>query len=74
MKRKELEGVFAPVVTPFGENGEISYNGLKKNIKELNKSRLKGYLVLGTNGEFKSLGEALGTKEVQNVRKRSRQV
>jgi len=67
MKRKELEGVFAPVVTPFGENGEISYDGLKKNIERLNKSRLGGYLVLGTNGEFKSLGEAERRKVLETV-------
>jgi 4-hydroxy-2-oxoglutarate aldolase len=56
--RERLSGVFAPITTPFDENGEISYQALEENIKKLNSSRLRGYLVLGTNGEFKSLTEA----------------
>jgi 4-hydroxy-2-oxoglutarate aldolase len=65
--RERLSGVFAPVTTPFDENGEISYQALEENIKELNSSRLRGYLVLGTNGEFKSLTEAERRKVLQAV-------
>jgi 4-hydroxy-2-oxoglutarate aldolase len=65
--RERLSGVFAPVTTPFDENGEISYQALEENIRELNSSRLRGYLVLGTNGEFKSLTEAERRKVLQAV-------
>jgi 4-hydroxy-2-oxoglutarate aldolase len=65
--REKLSGVFAPVTTPFGENGEISFQGLEENIKKLNSSRLRGYLVLGTNGEFKSLTEAERRKVLETV-------
>lgn len=52
--KEKLSGVFAPVVTPF-RNDDVMYHALISNIKSLNNTGLKGYLVLGTNGEFKSL-------------------
>lgn len=56
MKEREarLAGVFAPLTTPF-RNDEIDWRGLEKNLERLNRSGLKGYFALGTNGEFKSL-------------------
>ncbi len=65
--RERLSGVFAPVTTPFDEDGEVSYQALEENIKKLNSSRLRGYLVLGTNGEFKSLNEAERRKVLESV-------
>ncbi|MEZ4509487.1 MAG: dihydrodipicolinate synthase family protein [Eubacteriales bacterium] len=53
--RNNLSGVFAPITTPFFENGEVDYNGLKRNMDRYAKSPLKGYLALGSNGENKSL-------------------
>lgn len=50
-----LMGVFAPVITPFDESGEVSYAKLIENMKFYAKSKLKGYLALGSNGENKSL-------------------
>lgn len=50
-----LMGVFAPVTTPFDESGEVSYTKLIENMKFYAKSKLKGYLALGSNGENKSL-------------------
>jgi 4-hydroxy-2-oxoglutarate aldolase len=52
---KKLMGVFAPITTPFDANGEVAYDKLKDNMKFYAKSRLKGYLALGSNGENKSL-------------------
>jgi 4-hydroxy-2-oxoglutarate aldolase len=54
--RENLSGVFAPVVTPF-KNDAVQIEDLKYNLEKLNKSKLKGYLVLGSNGEFKSLND-----------------
>ena len=54
--RKKLSGVFSPVVTPFNSN-ELSLDDLRYNLRELNKTPLKGYLALGSNGEFKSLSD-----------------
>ncbi len=55
--RTNLSGVFAPVVTPFS-NDEIQYGDLRFNLARLRDSSLKGYLALGSNGEFRSLTEA----------------
>ena len=52
-----LSGVYAPMCTPF-QDDEVLYSGFEKNINKMNSSGLKGYFVLGTNGEFKTLSEA----------------
>ena len=53
--QQRLSGVFAPITTPFDDQGNILQDKMAFNIRKLNKSRLRGYLVLGTNGEFRSL-------------------
>ena len=55
--KEKLSGVFTPMVTPF-KNDEIIYDGLIANVKKMNRTNLRGYFVLGTNGEFKSLSVA----------------
>lgn len=55
--REKLAGVFAPITTPFDYLGNILFDKLAENIEKLNSSRLRGYLVLGTNGEFRSLSQ-----------------
>ncbi len=52
---QKLMGVFAPISTPFFENGDVDYAGLASNVKRYAASGLKGYLALGSNGENKSL-------------------
>ncbi|MDX9799724.1 MAG: dihydrodipicolinate synthase family protein [Spirochaetia bacterium] len=57
IKAKEmLSGVYSPMCTPF-ENDEVDYAGFEKNVELMNSSGLKGYFVLGTNGEFKTMSE-----------------
>lgn len=65
--RQWLSGVFAPITTPFDEEGNVLLDKLSSNIEKLNQSRLQGYLVLGTNGEFKSLSEAERRKVLGTV-------
>ncbi len=67
MVKRQFEGVFAPIVTPFDEKGNISYEDLKENIEKLNPSNLRGYLVLGTNGEYKSLSETERMEVLETV-------
>jgi len=52
---KKLMGVFAPITTPFDKNEEVSYDKLKGNMQFYAKSKMNGYLALGSNGENKSL-------------------
>lgn len=54
MYKEKLSGVFAPVVTPF-DNDDVRYDWLEENLEKLGKTKLKGYLALGSNGEFMSL-------------------
>ena len=51
-----LKGVYSPMCTPFLDD-EIDFKGLEKNIEKMNASGLKGYFILGTNGEYKTLSE-----------------
>jgi 4-hydroxy-2-oxoglutarate aldolase len=53
----KLEGIFAPVNTPFNGNEEVDYAGFSKNLQFYLKSELSGLLNLGSNGEYKSLTE-----------------
>lgn len=51
--KHKLSGVFTPLVTPF-EDGKIRFDWLEANIRKINKTGVKGYLALGSNGEFMS--------------------
>ena len=53
-KKKEVHGVFTPMVTPFKED-RVLFHGLIANVEKMNETALAGYFVLGTNGEYKSL-------------------
>jgi len=53
-KKKEVHGVFAPMVTPFRDD-RVLFHGLIANVEKMNGTALAGYFVLGTNGEYKSL-------------------
>lgn len=52
-----LGGVFAPLVTPF-RKGQLDLEALRFNLQQLAQTALAGYVVLGSNGEFRSLFDA----------------
>ena len=52
--KEKLSGVFAPVNTPF-LNDELKLEHLDENLKLYGQSGLRGYLALGSNGEFRSM-------------------
>jgi 4-hydroxy-2-oxoglutarate aldolase len=54
MENKALTGIFAPMVTPFQDDA-IMFDALISNVEKMNATGMRGYFVLGTNGEFKSL-------------------
>ena len=47
----ELQGVFAPVVTPFDNNEDINYPVLEKLIVFLIEKGITGFVPGGTTGE-----------------------
>ncbi|NLI92631.1 MAG: dihydrodipicolinate synthase family protein [Peptococcaceae bacterium] len=46
-----LRGMYAPIATPF-ENDEIAYDRLEENMNFWLNSKLSGFMVMGSNGEF----------------------
>ena len=46
-----IKGVFAHIATPFTDAGGLDFQSLKKNMEIWDKTRLAGYVVLGSNGE-----------------------
>ena len=52
-----LSGVFAPICTPFDASEALDLGALRFNVARYATSGLLGYLVLGSNGENRSLDE-----------------
>lgn len=49
---KELRGIIAPIPTPFNETGELALDKLAQNLDRWSKTRLAGFVLLGSTGEF----------------------
>ncbi len=52
-----FEGIYTPVLTPFGKDGLIDYDNMKHNLDKWAATELAGIVVLGSNGEFVYLTE-----------------
>jgi 4-hydroxy-2-oxoglutarate aldolase len=52
-----LRGVFTPIVTSFYEDGQVAHDKMALNLERWNQTGLKGYIVLGSNGEWVFLDE-----------------
>jgi 4-hydroxy-tetrahydrodipicolinate synthase len=46
-----LEGIFAALTTPFAADGSVALDRLGDNINRYNRTRLSGYVVIGSTGE-----------------------
>ncbi|MBQ2455699.1 MAG: dihydrodipicolinate synthase family protein [Firmicutes bacterium] len=57
MSYTKIHGVLPPMITPFKENGDVDFEGFASNVKEWNKHKLAGYLVIGSNSETAFLNE-----------------
>jgi 4-hydroxy-2-oxoglutarate aldolase len=56
MAKLDLHGIFPPIATPF-INGKVAYDKLAANIAKWNRTGLKGFVVLGSNGEYVYLSD-----------------
>lgn len=56
-KTIRLDGIYPPLPTPFDERGQVAVEALKNNLAFLNRFDLRGFVVLGTNGEYVMLSE-----------------
>lgn len=52
-----LEGIFAPVITPFKDDGELDRAGFEHNARAHMKNGLRGLVVTGSTGEAPLLDE-----------------
>ena len=53
-----LKGIMPPIPTPFDAAGEVHVGALVENLERWNQYDLRGYVVLGSNGEGVYLDEA----------------
>jgi 4-hydroxy-2-oxoglutarate aldolase len=67
--KEKLRGVFPPVMTPFNQ-GKIDYDGLAANIERMNRTALRGYMPLGSNGEFRSLTDDESLEVIRVIARR----
>ena len=56
MAKIDLHGIFPPITTSFSK-GKVAYGKLVSNVERWNRTGLKGYVVLGSNGEYVYLSE-----------------
>ncbi len=66
--KEKLSGVFAPIITPF-KNEEIILEKLRENIAKYNLTDLKGFMPLGSNGEYQGLTEEESLKILDVVQR-----
>ena len=53
-----LKGCYPPIPTPFDEHGRVDHEHLASNIRKWQETPLRGFAVLGSNGEAVLLREA----------------
>ena len=66
MSQIDLNGIFPPITTPFIDDN-VAYDKLAANIEKWGRTGLKGFVVLGSNGEYVSLSEEEKRKVVAKV-------
>lgn len=66
--QKSMFGAYAPITTPFKEDGEIAYDRLAENVARWGATSLTGLVVLGSNGEGVFLTEAERRGVMETVR------
>lgn len=66
MAKIDLHGIFPPITTPF-INGRVAYDKLASNVEKWNRTGLKGFVVLGSNGEYVYLSEEEKRRVVESV-------
>lgn len=52
-----LEGIYPPIPTPFDAKGNVATKALTGNLRIWNRYELRGYVVLGSNGELVLLND-----------------
>ncbi len=53
----KLDGIIIPAVTPFDQKGDVRLDWFGHNLSRWSNTAVRGIMVLGTNGEFRSLSD-----------------
>ena len=53
----KLRGIVVPAVTPFDESDDLRLDWFEHNLEQWSGTAVRGVMVLGTNGEFRSLND-----------------
>ncbi len=68
-KKLRLNGIFPPIPTPFDTEDELHLEKLEHNIDHLNRYDVRGYVVLGSNGEYVLLSEREKMRMLETARR-----
>jgi len=66
--KMDFSGVYPPLTTPFEQDESISWKQLAFNLDKLNRTKLRGYLVQGSNGEYCYMTEEERVDMIRKVR------
>lgn len=64
---RKLEGIIIPCITPFDQEGRLRLDWLKTNFEKWNSTEIGGYMILGSNGEFRSLSDEEALEVIRTV-------
>ena len=64
-----LKGIMPPIPTPFDTAGDVHHGALAENLERWNQYDLRGYVVLGSNGEGVYLDAAEKVRVWETARK-----
>ena len=63
----DLSGIWAPLVTPFTADEEVDLEALAFNVELYGQTPLRGYVALGTTGEFVHLSDDERGRVIETV-------
>ena len=67
-KGYDFSGIYVPITTPFNKDESIAWDKLESNIKKMNSTKVKGYVVQGSTGEFCYLSTDEKIKTISKVK------
>lgn len=62
--KDKLKGIIIPAVTPFDEAEEVSLEMMSANYEKWNQTDVRGFMCLGSNGEFRMLDDEESLKVI----------
>jgi 4-hydroxy-tetrahydrodipicolinate synthase len=74
MQNRELhcQGILPPLTTPFDGDGEVDFEGLRRNVARYNEAGLAGYVALGSNGEAVHLTREEQARVIETIKQTAR--